>query len=60
MVESAGGDQCQKKMSFVKQINTEGDLKDRIKSETKVQIYKTPSPIPVKSNTNLPKALNPM
>lgn len=47
-------------MGFVRRINTEGDLKDRIKSETKVQIDKTPNPIPVKSNTNLPKALNPM
>lgn len=29
-------------MGFVWWINTEGDLKDRIKSETKVQVYKIP------------------
>lgn len=42
-------------MGFVWQINTESDLKDRIKSETKVQVHKTPSPTLVKSKINLQK-----
>lgn len=44
-----------KKMGFVWRINMEGNLKDRIKSETMVQVCKTPSPTAVKLKINLPK-----
>lgn len=47
-------------MGFVWQINMERDLRDRIKSETKVQVHKTPSPTLVKIKDKSPKALNPM
>lgn len=44
-----------KKTGFVWRINMEGNLKDRIKSETMVQVCKTPSPTAVKLKINLPK-----